>query len=427
MTSVFITFSYTSDPLVLSALKEFRVSAVDDAFNPLAPPIIVARDATPTAAAPLVLELPEGATQLEVVAINVDGWEGTPSYIRVNTEPPPFPPIPPPAARMMTWGQCRYLSYEVSPGCTDCENVFPQGLELLRLHDSQCSFADIATAPGTYNWTVLDGNLDICEARGIQVLYTFCYTPEWAYRTDYIPEWQDPGVRSPHSNYPPQIDVFEEFFRALLDHVRRPDGTFRIKTFEAWNETNALAFWNGTDEILMEQQRMLWRVLEEVAPDCRLTTPTPTKNMTTVEQALDCYLSMGFQHYSHIVSFHGYTDIGAPAAAIGPTLEAVNEVMARYGCTHPIWDTEWNWTEGYPDDGSIPMDEVPQWIKDALLIRIQNNVACAIWFQWDSPNKCGNMLADPVWKGKINQAGYAWIDFFNSIHPLPPVCDLAQI
>ncbi|HET6205636.1 MAG TPA: hypothetical protein VFD98_02425 [Terracidiphilus sp.] len=328
---------------------------------------------------------------------------------------------------MMIFGQNRYLSYEISPGCSDCSNVFPQCLDLLRLHDSQCSFYQIATAPDVYDWSILDAHLDSCEQRGVQVLYTFSYTPEWAYRTDYVPEWSDPGSVTPHSNYPPQLDVFEAFFRALLDHVRRPDGSFRIQYFEAWNETNALAFWNGTDDILMEQQQMLWNVLQEVAPACSLTTPTPTKNLTTVEQALDNYLAMGFQNYSHIVSFHGYADVGTPGAAIGSTLEAVNEVMAKYNCSLPLWDTEWNWTQGYPDDGCIPIGDVSQWIKDALIARLENRIACAIWFQWDNPNGCGYMLDDPTWKGHVNAAGNAWIDLYNSIHPLPAVTDLSRV
>ncbi len=327
----------------------------------------------------------------------------------------------------MIWGQTRYLTYEVSPGCSDCLNVFPLGLDLLRLHDAQCSFADVCKVEGQYDWSILDGHLDACEARGAQVLYTFCYTPEWAYRTDYVPQWAESGVRSPHSNYPPRLDVFETFFRALLDHVRRPDGSFRIQYFEAWNETNALGFWCGTDQILMEQQQMLWRVLHEVARTCRLTTPTPTKNMTSVEQALAAYLGMGFQNFADIVSFHGYWDQGTPGAAIGPTLEAISEVMAEYDCALPLWDTEWNWTQGYPDDGSIPMDQVPQWIHDALIVRMENTIDCAIWFEWDNPNKCGNMLADPVWKGRINQAGTAWVNFYNSVHPLPAVTDLRRV
>lgn len=326
---------------------------------------------------------------------------------------------------MMIWGQTRFLTYEKSPGCPECLPVFPQGCGLLRLHDSQCSLADIAPAPGVYNWSNLDAHLASCETRGVQVMYTFCYTPEWAYDTSFTPTWPDPGVRSPHSNYPPRLDAFETIVRALIAHCTRVDGSCRIQYWEAWNETNALAFWNGTDAILLAQQKMLWRVTRELAPATLLTTPTPTKNVTSVEQAIDNYLVMGFQNYSHLVSFHGYWNVGSAGNAIGPTLKAINQVMTNRRCAHPLWDTEWNWTQGYPDDGSIPMSAVPAWIKDALIVRLQNNIKNSIWFQWDSPNACGPMLED--WHGVINPAGYAWIDLYNSVHPLPPVFNLSQV
>lgn len=327
----------------------------------------------------------------------------------------------------MLWGQTRFLNYEVSPGCTDCSNVFPLGCDLLRLHDSQCAIRDIVREEGVYNWTNLDTNLDSCEKRGYQVLYTFCYTPEWMYDDTYVPEYPDSGIASPHSNYPPRLDEFEKFVRELIAHVTRPDGSCRIQYWEAWNECNALGYWCGTDTHLMQQQQMLWRVIHELAPGTKLTTPTPTKNFTSVEWCIDSYLQQGFQQYADIVSFHGYWDKGTPGDAIGPTLEAINDVMLNNNCFLPTWDTEWNWCQGYEDDGSIPMSEVPKWIEDALIVRMKNNVACAIWFQWDSPNKCGPMLEEPVWKGHINNAGRAWVDLYNSVHPLPAVTNLVQV
>lgn len=427
--SASIVFTYSNDALVRCALGGFHVFAVDAAHNRLGPAVVVAPGTIPTAAAPLVVPMPQGAAAVEVTPVNVDGYEGARAYIAATAAPgPPSPPVDPPAApapHMMMFGQTRFLDYEVSPGEGDYGNVFPQGLDILRIHDSQCNFKSIAIAEGEYEWSVLDKHLDSCEARGVPVLYTFAYTPEWAIRPGFCPAWDEPGAMGKYSNYPPRLDTFEAFFRALLEHVKRPDGTFRIAYFEAWNETNALGYWCGTDEILLEQQQMLWRVLQEVAPSCLLTMPTPTLNQTTVEQAIDTYLKMGFQNFSHIVSFHGYCEKGTPGSEIADTLIAVNDVMARHNCDHPTWDTEWNWTQGYPDDGAIPADAVPQWIHDALVARMQNGVSCAIWFQWDSPNKCGPMLID--WRGELTAAAYAWIDFYNSIHPLGAVEDLAAV
>lgn len=326
-------------------------------------------------------------------------------------QPAPLPTI--------MWGQTRFLDYEISPGCEDCSNVFPQGCDLLRIHDAQCNYKSIARSEGVYDWTVLDRHLASCEARGIQVLYTFAYTPEWARRPDFVPQWDEPGAMGPYSNYPPRLDAFEAFVRALIEHVKRPDGTFRIQYFEAWNETNALGYWCGTDDILMEQQQMLWRVINECAPGTLLTTPTPTLNQTTVPEALDSYLEQGFQNYSHIVSFHGYCPKGTPGNAIAPTLKEINDVMAKHNCQHPLWDTEWNWTQGYPDDGAIPASDVPLWIEEAILTRIKYGISCMIWFQWDSPNACGPMLVD--WHGEVTNAGYAWIDYYNIVHKQQPV------
>ena len=333
--SASIVFAYSNDALMRCALGGFHVFAVDAARNRFPPALVVAPGAIPTAAAPLVIEMPEGAAAVEVTPFNVDGWDGARSYVTVESAPsPPSPPVDPPAEapHMMMFGQTRFLDYEVSPGGGDYGNVFPQGLDILRIHDSQCSFKSIAIAEGEYEWSVLDKHLDSCEARGVPVLYTFAYTPEWARRMDYTPEWDEPGAMGRYSNYPPRLDVFEAFFRALLDHVRRPDGSSRIQYFEAWNETNALGYWCGTDEILLEQQKMLWRVLEEgTGSAILLTMPTPTLNQTTVEQAIDTYLKMGFQNFSHIVSFHGYCEKGTPGSEIADTLIAVNDVMARYG------------------------------------------------------------------------------------------------
>jgi hypothetical protein len=426
--SASIVFSYSDNRLVRTALREFHVFAVDSAHNRLGAAIVVSPGAIPTAAAPLVVPMPEGASEVEVTPIDVDGWEGGRAYLAVATAPGPPSPVNPPAAAAhgMMMGQTRYLNYEQSPGCSDCANVFPQGLQLLRLHDAQCSFNEIATSPDPYEWewSTLDSHLDSCEARGVQVLYTLSYTPEWAYDSSFTPQWPEPGVRSPHSNYPPRLDVLEEFFRALLDHCRRPDGSSRIQYVEAWNETNALAFWCGTDQILLDQQKMLWRVIQEKDPSILLSTPTPTLNMSTIDEAIDCYLKQGFQNYSNIVSFHGYTEKGLPGDAIGPTLERVNQVMAANNCDHPLWDTEFNQTQGFADDGCIAPEDVPQWIEDALVVRMQNGISCAVWFEWDNPNACGSMC---TWRGEINAAGYAWIDFFYSIHPLRAVENLAAV
>jgi len=81
MGSASIVFSYSSDPLVLAALKEFRVFPVDDGLNRLTSPVVVPPDSIPTSSNPLTVPMPPSATQIEVVPVDFDGYEGEAAYI----------------------------------------------------------------------------------------------------------------------------------------------------------------------------------------------------------------------------------------------------------------------------------------------------------------------------------------------------------
>jgi hypothetical protein len=78
--SITIVFSYTDDDLVRASLREFQVYAVDDNNERLAGPVIILPDQIPTTSAPLAIPMPPGATQVEVVPVDLDGREGKAAY-----------------------------------------------------------------------------------------------------------------------------------------------------------------------------------------------------------------------------------------------------------------------------------------------------------------------------------------------------------
>lgn len=82
--SVSIVFNYSNDPLVIAALGGFNVYATDDGKERLSGAIFVPGTNIPTVTNPLILAMPPGATQVEVVPIDSDGYEGTTSYLRVE-------------------------------------------------------------------------------------------------------------------------------------------------------------------------------------------------------------------------------------------------------------------------------------------------------------------------------------------------------
>jgi hypothetical protein len=89
MANVSIAFSYTDDPLVRAALGGFNVYPVDDVYDRLAEAIEVAPDSIPTASSPLTVPMPPDATQVEVVPLDAQGYEGATTYIPVQLGLPP--------------------------------------------------------------------------------------------------------------------------------------------------------------------------------------------------------------------------------------------------------------------------------------------------------------------------------------------------
>lgn len=89
MKEVSIAFAYTTDALVRAALGSFHVFPVDADRDRLAEAIIVMPDAIPTASAPLIVPMPEYATEVEVVPVDTHGYEGATSYMTVQLGLPP--------------------------------------------------------------------------------------------------------------------------------------------------------------------------------------------------------------------------------------------------------------------------------------------------------------------------------------------------
>jgi hypothetical protein len=80
-----IAFAYTADTLVLAALKEFHVYAVDPNNHArLSPALVVPKTAIPTLTAPLSVTMTAyGAQCIEVVPCDLQGNEGHTTYAPV--------------------------------------------------------------------------------------------------------------------------------------------------------------------------------------------------------------------------------------------------------------------------------------------------------------------------------------------------------
>ncbi|MEA2211756.1 MAG: hypothetical protein QOF83_1704 [Solirubrobacteraceae bacterium] len=82
---------------------------------------------------------------------------------------------------------------------------------------------------GTYYWTAIDAAVQQAEARGLKVLGTIAYTPNWA----------RPSATT--SMYPPNPSQYASFAAAAVAHY----AALGVHDYEIWNEENISGFWNS--------------------------------------------------------------------------------------------------------------------------------------------------------------------------------------
>jgi hypothetical protein len=299
---------------------------------------------------------------------------------------------------------------------------FPLKADIVRMWDvwvngKGIGWKDLEPSKGVYDFTLLDKMLAANEAMGAQSMYCFGYTPAWAAQPSSDP-WNVLGINGPLSNRPCLLQDWTDFIYRFVFHVKRPDGTLRIKYWETWNEVNALGFWDGSYVQLLAMQKVLFNIIKSKDPSCFVTTPTPCMNLTTADQAMDSLLSLGIGDYADIITFHGYLKPGEPAANIGPTIDKMYGVMKKYGCNlKKLIDSESGSQQVADPDG--------QWLRDWIAIRRQKRLDGAIWYQGDNVNYNGSLfLPDHT----LNAAGKMWQSAYSICNsPLPAATAITQV
>jgi hypothetical protein len=211
---------------------------------------------------------------------------------------------------------------------------------------TKVQWSDINTAPGVYNWTVLDAWLATNRQYGQSVLYTFYSTPSWA---SSCPTCACPSGAKNHYGacYPPN-DLnpdgsgsdrhTKDFITALMQHV----GPGAFKYIEIWNEPNVTNEYAGTVQQLVRLTQDARSIAKFYDPDVQITAPPETGDGGGLKmQYLANYLAAGGGAYVDVIGMHGY--VLAPEDII-TRIDAATAVMAQYGQSgKPIFVTEGSW------------------------------------------------------------------------------------
>lgn len=260
---------------------------------------------------------------------------------------------------------------------------------------------------GEWQFDKLDIAMRLMASRGVDVLLTLGETPTWAS--------SDPSRKGPYIygqlSPPRRLADWEDYIRTV---AQRYQG--RIRHFELWNEPmvsevdgDRAHFTAGQ---LVELGQAAYRIIKEIDPQARLTTPAMVGGQKGVDR-MEAYLAAGGDKCSDIVSFHFY---GLPEQI--PQYHAtLLRVMARHGLAHlPVWNTEFGYLIEDPTSpnthpligGSfsrvLPAREAAAWLARSLVITASLGIERYYWHMWDGRN-----MALITYEGRrINAAGVAY-------------------
>ncbi len=317
---------------------------------------------------------------------------------------------------------------------------FPFGSQ--RLWASAVSWAQINTASGSYDWSLLDQWLSQAQSHGVDILYTLARTPTWAsqFPTDTTCS-TGPGQCDP----PTEVDAngngsdatWIAWVTAIAQHsaANKSAGLTGISFYEIWNEWNTQTYWNPKNATTAQLVRMEQdaRCVVEGAPSglscsvngsvfpsgtgldptAKIVTPSPVgaaaNNMLgEVAASLTDYFSTSVGGYkggqfAEVIGFHGYVGTGTTGTSNGtnalpcPAPENVNTVVADMNLTlnqfpvssnasgnmKPLFNTEGGWSEA-PVEGFTDPQRQAAFLPRYLMLQQSNNIGRVYWFAWDS-------------------------------------------
>lgn len=277
-----------------------------------------------------------------------------------------------------------------------------------RAYQPELHWFSLEPRPGEWQFGKLDIAMRLMAARKVDVMLTLGEVPTWAS--------SEPGLKGPYvpgQIAPPRRLVdWENYVRTV---AQRYQG--RIRHYELWNEPTVREV-DGkrahfTAGQLVELGQAAYRIIKDIDPQARLTTPAMVGGEKGVAR-MEAYLSAGGKRCCDIVAFHYY---GLPEQ-IPPYHAALLKVLARHGLAHlPVWNTESGFliadpttpSSSYPVSGGafsrvLPEQEAAAWVARSLILAASAGIERFFWFMWDGKYVGLTQYTDH----RINAAGLAY-------------------
>lgn len=225
------------------------------------------------------------------------------------------------------------------------------------------AWALVEPEPGVYDWSRFELGFDVATALGFEVMVTVGTTPDWAASA--------PGRTMP------RLDAWEAFCRTAVE--RYGD---RVAAWEIGNEPNFPTFWLPEPDAAEYAAYLVaaHRGVKSADPDA-LTVAMSTSGADV--PFIEAVFEAGGAAATEAIAVHPYTAaIGPEAGGQSEKLEALADLMRRWGLPPRIWLTELGWGT-HPTDRKnavSPEAQADYLVRGYTLARAVEGVERCFWF-----------------------------------------------
>ncbi len=261
-----------------------------------------------------------------------------------------------------------------------------------RTWDSGAVWSSMELSRGNYDWSKLDSIVEYMQGKGVDLLFTFGRTPQWASSSPAQNCAGGPGQCAPPSDF----NDWATFVQAIASRYKG-----RIKYYELWNEPDAERFWTGTTVQLVQMAKLAYPIIKQADPAAQVLTPAPQG--VNGYLWMEGYFAAGGQQYADTVAFHGYPGYDGQNRANAPEtwikiLLNMNSALAYYNVHKPLWDTEFSWE--FNDRLADPTQQAA-FVARMYVLHWLYGVDRAYWDMWDGST-------GTLWMGQETPAGTAY-------------------
>ena len=264
-------------------------------------------------------------------------WGRDKTFTTAATAPTPLPPSAPRAAGpgIGTQFHCLWSDYTNAERAAVLDKMKAAGVSWVRIDAAWAGIEDtIKGARNAWYLNMLDFCVNEAGKRGIKVLVTLWWSPQWA---------NGGRDRSAPPNNPQD---YADFARWAAEYFRG-----RVQAWQVWNEPNpAQSFWTGTTQQYVNMLKASYPAFKAGDPNTLVVLGGPSGND---DAWIAQVYAFGAKGSFDVLSTHPYQGLADAAPETRDTgdrwwfthLPAVRSVMVKYGdADTPIWFTEFGWS-----------------------------------------------------------------------------------